>query len=256
MALRTVILAMAVIMWAQTAAAHFGVLTPSRSMAMTKSDAAITLTAAFSHPFSRQGMEMKKPREFFVAANGKKTDLLDSLKPAEFLGAPAFSARYDIARPGVYQFGIVPEPYFEPAEDCFIIHYAKTAVGAFGGEDGWEKPLGLPVEIVPLSRPFGNYAGNIFTGKAIKDGQPLANAVVETEFLNDPETHAAPNAYFETQTVVTDKNGVFSFGIPWAGWWGFAVLTSADAKMRLDGKDKDVELGGVIWLRFDEPALK
>lgn len=253
MTARLLPLLLALIFYAQTASAHFGILVPSRSMAMSKSEAALNLTIAFSHPFSRQGMEMKKPHEFFVVANGEKNSLAASLKPATYMAAPAFSAAYELKRPGVYQFAVVPEPYFEPAEDSFIIHYAKTVVGAFGGEDGWEKPAGLPVEIVPLSRPFGNYAGNVFTGKVLKNGQPLPNTVVEVEFLNDPETHAAPNDYLVTQTMLTDINGVFNFGIPWAGWWGFAALTGGDEKIEMKGDPKDVELGGVIWLRFEAP---
>lgn len=54
-----------------------------------------------------------------------------------------------------------PKPYFEPAEDCYIIHYTKTVVSAFGLE-GWDRELGLKTEIVPLTRPFGLYAGNVF----------------------------------------------------------------------------------------------
>lgn len=256
MPVRITVLAIALLLWAQAAFAHFGILIPSRSMAMDKGEAALTLTAAFSHPFSRQGMAMRKPREFFTVADGKKTDLLASLKPAAYMGAPAFTAGYELKRPGVYQFAMAPEPYFEPAEDCFIIHYTKTVVGAFGGEDGWEKPLGLPMEIVPLSRPFGNWAGNVFTGLALKNGKPLPGAVVEAEFLNEPESRTAPNAYFETQTALTDANGVFSFGIPWPGWWGFAALTEGDSKMERDGSQKDVELGGVIWLRFEAPEAR
>ena len=30
-----------------------------------------------------------------------------------------------------------------------------------------DRPVGLPVEIVPLSRPFGLYAGNTFRGKVL-----------------------------------------------------------------------------------------
>jgi len=32
------------------------------------------------------------------------------------------------------------------------------------------------------------------------------------------------NPSLVTQTIFTDENGVFSFGIPKSGWWGFAAL--------------------------------
>ena len=35
-----------------------------------------------------------------------------------------------------------------------------------------------------------------------------------------------------------------------AGWWGFAALNAADFKLKHNGKEKDVELGAVIWVKF------
>lgn len=236
--------------------AHFGILIPSKPTVMQKNDAKLDLTIAFAHPFSQEGMDMQMPEKFFVMANGERQDLTSTLRPAEFLSRQAFTAAYDVAKPGVYRFAVEPRPYFENAEDCFIIHYAKVIVGAYGEEDGFEKPLGLPVEIIPLSRPFANYSGNVFTGLVLRDGSPLANATVEVENLNAEKAHAAPNEYFETQIVKTDANGIFNFGIPWAGWWGFAALTSSGKQMEKDGQLKDVELGGVIWVNFASPKTR
>lgn len=237
-----------------SAFAHFGVLIPSQSMVMNKKEAALQLDIAFAHPFSRLGMPMQMPNEVFVVADGKKTAL--ALATAEYMGQPAFKAEYRIERPGVCQFGVLPRPYYEKAEDCFIIHYVKTIVGAFGYDDGWDEPLGLPVEIVPLSRPFGNYSGNTFTGLALKNGKPLPDADVEIEFLNKDRDYEAPNSYFVTQNIKTDVNGQFTFGIPWPGWWGFAVLTESDEKLDHEGAPRDVELGGVIWLEFYAPQKR
>ncbi len=36
--------------------------------------------------------------------------------------------------------------------------------------------------------------------------------------------------------------------MPKAGWWGFAALMEGDKPLRLDGKDKPVELGAVMWV--------
>ena len=36
-------------------------------------------------------------------------------------------------------FYMEPKPYWEPAEDCFIIHYTKTVVTAFGDDEGWDR---------------------------------------------------------------------------------------------------------------------
>ncbi|MDE5832373.1 MAG: DUF4198 domain-containing protein, partial [Desulfovibrio sp.] len=208
------------------------------------------------HPFARQGMEMAKPKRFFVRHDGEDTDLTESLSATEFFGERAWTAAYKLKTPGVYIFASVPEPYYESSEDSWIIHYAKTVVAAFGAEDGWDEPLGLPMEIIPLSRPFANYAGNVFSGRVLRNGKPLPDALVEVEFLNRDDRRVAPNVYFETQTVKTDSNGVFVFGIPWAGWWGFSAIGEGAEKISRDGEDKPVELGGVIWVEFREPVIK
>ena len=111
-------------------------------------------------------------------------------------------------KPGTYQFVMEPKPYWEPAEDCFIIHYIKTVVAAFGGEDGWDEPAGLKTEIVPLTRPFGNYAGNVFQGRVLLDGKPVPGAEVEVEFYNRDGKYEAPNDYMITQVIRTDTDGI------------------------------------------------
>ena len=144
-----------------------------------------------------------------------------------------------------------PEPYWEPAEDVFIVHHTKTAVSAYGGDQGWDTPLGLKTEIVPLLRPFGNYAGNTFTGKVLVDNKPQPGVAVEVELYNQDGWVASSDAHI-TQVVNTDDNGIFSFTCPLPGWWGFAALTEADFSLKADdGKEKRVELGAVIWVYFD-----
>ena len=55
-----------------------------------------------------------------------------------------------------------------------------------------------------------------------------------------------------TQTIKSDGNGIFTNAAPVAGWWGFAALNGADFKLTHEGQQKDVELGAVIWVEFQE----
>lgn len=230
------------------AMAHYGMVKPGESMVLSPSKAQLPLLVAFAHPFSQTGMNMAKPRQFYVIGENGKTDLLPGLEPVKYLHGDAWQGSYHIERPGVYQFVMEPEPYYEAAEDCFISHYVKTVVAAYGMEDGWETPIGLPMEILPLTRPFANYSGNSFTGRVLRYGKPLANATVEVEYLNSEKKYSAPNEYFDTQIVRSDSDGYFTFTMPWAGWWGFAALSQGDQIVK-DGQAKDTELGGVLWLQ-------
>ncbi len=233
-----------------TAAAHFGMVIPSDSMVMADDNRTLTLTLSFSHPFEGLGMPLVTPRRFDVIYDKTPSSLLNTLKPATVMGHPAFTAVYPVKRPGVYQFVMEPAPYWEPAEDCFIIHYTRTVVAAFGDDEGWDAELGLKTEIVPLSKPYALYAGNLFQGIVKLDGKAVPHAEVEVEFYNTDKKTAAPTDYMITQTVKADENGVFSYAAPAPGWWGFAALNTADYTMKHNGVQKDVELGAVIWVEF------
>ncbi|MBC2716427.1 MAG: DUF4198 domain-containing protein [Desulfobacteraceae bacterium] len=230
--------------------AHFGMIIPSDSMVMADDSRSIELNLSFSHPFENIGMDLEKPKLFMVFENGQQKDLAPELAPSKVMDHKAWKASYSVKRPGVYMFCMEPEPYWEPMEDCFIIHYTKTVVTAFGVDDGWDAEAGLKTEIVPLSKPYALYAGNLFQGIVKLNGKPVPYAEVEVEYYNQDKKAAAPTDYMITQTVKADENGVFSYAAPKSGWWGFAALNTADYQLEKDGVQKDVELGAVIWVQF------
>ncbi len=234
------------------AMAHFGMLIPSDSMVMQGENRDISLTLSFSHPFEGLGMDMDKPATCGVAVNGKDTDLVHTLREKPVMGHRGWTMHYRINRPGVYVFHMEPKPYWEPAEDCYIIHFTKTYVGAFGDEEGWEEPLGLKTEIIPLTRPFGLYAGNVFQGVVMFNGKPVPGAEVEVEFYNRDGRAKASTGYMITQVIRTDTNGVFTYAAPRAGWWGFAGLMKSKEKIMREGEEKDIEMGAVLWVEFQE----
>lgn len=239
-----------------SAMAHFGMVIPSTPIVEEQENAAITVEISFSHPMEMIGMPLAKPKAVHVVVDGESRDVGAELRPTKIMGHDAWELKYTVKRPGVYAVIVEPEPYWEPAEDCFIVHYTKTYVAAFGEEEGWDEATGLKTEIIPLTRPFGNYAGNVFQGRVELDGKPMPHAVVEVEYYNRDGKYTAPNEYMITQAIKADANGVFTYGIPFAGWWGFAALNGADEKMTRNGEAKDIELGAVLWAEFVSPVLR
>ena len=231
---------------------HFGMLIPSDSMVMQYDSRTLTVVLSFSHPFEMVGMDLVKPKVFTVRTDGKKHDLLGSLAETLIMGHKSWKATYPVKRPGLYMFYMEPEPYWEAAEDSFIIHYTKTVVTAFGDDEGWDGEIGLKTEIVPLSKPFGLYAGNVFQGIVKLNGKAVPFAEVEVEYYNKEKKYTAPTDYMTTQTIKADGNGVFTYAVPVAGWWGFAALNGAEYKLPYHGDEKDVELGAVIWVYFHD----
>ncbi len=246
----TLSVAFILVLFAVPGFAHFGMVIPSDSMVMQSDKRTVTTTLSFSHPMEMAGMTLVKPKVFSVLANGKTIDLRKSLKKTTVMDHIAWMADYKIKRPGVYMFYMEPEPYWEPAEDAYIIHFTKTVVTAFGDDEGWDAEIGLKTEIVPLAKPYGLYAGNVFQGIVKMNGKPVPYAEVEVEFYNENRSVKAPTDYMVTQTIKADGNGIFTYAPPAPGWWGFAALSSADFKINRDGREKDVELGAVIWVNF------
>ncbi|SHI80061.1 cobalt/nickel transport protein [Malonomonas rubra DSM 5091] len=238
--------------------AHFGAVIPSTDIVPTPDAAALQLEIKFMHPMELHYMEMAKPKEFGVVTRGGKIDLLDSLQETKrecIDPKQTFTywlSDYKIKRPGDHTFYVIPQPYWEPAEDLFIVHYTKVTVAAMGLEDGWDQPVGLETEIVPLSRPYGLWTGNLFSGQVMLHGKPVPYAEIEVEYLNETaeigEFVKPPADPFITQVIKSDGNGVFHYAMPRAGWWGFSALSEADWQLEHDGEKKGVEIGAVFWV--------
>ncbi len=236
----------------QNCPAHFGMVIPDQNI-ITQEKKSTQFNLAFAHPFENMGMDLVKPKAFSVTVQGQTTNLTKTLQPATFMGHSSWRTSFSFKKPGVYQFTMEPMPYWEPAEDVSIIHYTKTIIGAYGDDEEWDVPLGLPTEIIPTLRPFGNYAGNSFTGQVLLDGKPAPAAMVEIEFYDEGNRLQAPSDYHVTQVIKTDDNGVFSFTCPQAGWWGFAALNEADYTIKdPDGQEKGVEIGAVLWIYLNQ----
>ena len=229
--------------------AHFGMIIPSDDIVEKGDKKTITLSVKFIHPFEGQYMNMEVPKAFGVVAGGQKQDLIRTLQKKDVKKFTRWEASYQIKSPGDYVFYVEPAPYWEPAEETFIVHYTKVIVNALGLEKGWDEEAGLKTEIVPLTRPYGLWTGNVFQGVVKVDGKPAPFAQVEVEYYNEGGRIKPPAEPYIAQVVKADQNGVFSYAMPKAGWWGFAALSTADYKLEREGKEYPVEIGAVLWVR-------
>ena len=248
-----VVVVTASVMFATVSSAHFGMIIPSKDVVGKDDPREITLMLQFTHPFEGgPQMELLKPEKFGVVVEDKVTDLTGTLREKKVDGKSTWESTYKVIRPADYIFFMQPKPYWEPAEDKFIIHFTKVIVDALGAEAGWDKPIAkaaeIPVEIVPLSRPYGLYAGNLFTGRIFRDGKPVPHAEVEVEFWGRGKTKAPTDSHIR-QVIKADPNGIFSYAMPKPGWWGFSAIMEGPETIKHEGKDKKVEIGAVIWVQ-------
>jgi len=239
-------------LFSSAAQAHFQMIIPSDDMVKQEEPRKLRVDARFWHPLEGLGMNMDKPVQFGVMFRDNKVDLLSQLKPVQRKDRKgqsyaAYEMTYDMKRPGDYVFYTEPKPYWEPAEEAFIVHYTKTIVNGFGLEEGWDTELGLKTEIVPLTRPYGLWEGNVFQGIVKVNGKPVPFSEVEVEYYDEMGAIQPPADPMITQVIKADANGVFTYAMPWGGWWGFAALNEDDKKMKHEGKEYPVEIGAVLW---------
>lgn len=213
----------------------------------------------FWHPFENgHVMDMGEPLEFYAVHRGKKIDLKDTLKPITFSGqeneAAAYDATLPVKRSGDYVLVVEPAPYYEESEDIYIQQITKSYVNRNEIPTDWMEPQGLATEILPLNRPTNIVAGSTFTGRVLAEGKPVAGAEIEIEYMaakpdmaeNKPEEATASPMPGGAVVAISDENGYFTFGIPKAGFWGFAALGSGPVK---EHEGKELSQDAVIWVR-------
>ncbi len=274
---RTLVIAIAAAVFAlmtiAPVSAHFQMLYTPKSALTTDDSSKTNVLLVFTHPFEAgHTMSMGEdasgkthpPKMFGVVHNGETKDLLKELKPITFKSLTNEGEGYELTDyrlkgMGDFIFCVDPGPYYEASEEAYIQQCTKMIVNRGGAPSDWNSPAGLPVEILPLDKPYGLWTGNVFRGKVVrKDGDkyvPVPGAEIEVEYLNHAvkghgfEKQAKvepPQDCFVTQTILADENGEFTYGIPRAGWWGFCALGAGGD---LKHEDKDLSLDAVIWVQ-------
>ncbi|WP_407493069.1 DUF4198 domain-containing protein [Pseudooceanicola sp. MF1-13] len=219
----------------------------------------LPLALVFWHPFENgHVMDMEVPHGFYMIHNGDRIDLADRLEATPFQGAQntgaGFRATLPVKRSGDYVLVTEPVPYLEPSEDKYIQQFTKVVFNRNGLPTDWADPVGLPTEILPLVKPYNVLAGSTFSGQVLRNGAPAAGIEIEVEYVAavpDLDSFAAKPPTVGPMpggavVVVTDANGYFSFGVPRAGWWGFAALGSGPVTEH-DGKELSQD--AVFWIR-------
>lgn len=248
-------------LWVSSAAqAHFQlVYTPEVNIEKPKT---VPFKLLFWHPMENgHVMDMDQPEKFFYVFRGEKIDLTKSLKPITFTGkenaAKAFEAEAKIRRNGDYIFVLQPKPYFEKNEDAYIQQITKSYVNKGQLPDAWQDPIGLETEIVPFNKPTNVLVGSTFTGQVLSNGKPAAGIEIEIEYMaappnvksNRPISSKSADAPAGTLVAISDANGMFTFGIPKAGHWGFAALGSGPKKQY---NGKELSQDAVIWIYAED----
>ena len=238
------------------AVAGIGVILPSDDLLVAGEKPEVTLQLRIFNPQERHFMELARPKGFSVTLLGEETSLLPGLKPDREQQPTAWLTGTALKRPGDYLVHAETAPLWDPAEEEFVVHHVKLCVNVAGLEEDWDEPVGIEAEIVPMTRPYGLWAGNLFSGQVFLKGDPLPYAAIEVVTLGttpeNPGLPALPAGPYRLQTLRADAGGVFHYAMPKAGWWGFAATIDADWTIKRDGSERPVSLVTSYWVQARE----
>ena len=123
---------------ATPAFAHFQEIIPSTDV--LPEGGSVKLDLVFTHPFEGGPvMDMKKPARVGVFKDGNAKDLMDSLVSNPTEGKSAWQLETELVEPGASVFFVEPQPYWEPTEGKYIVHYAKVVVDNYASGEGWDR---------------------------------------------------------------------------------------------------------------------
>jgi len=192
-----------------------------------------TLYILWGHPFEHVLFDCPNVEVSLRDPDGAIKPLIP--EPVTIEGVRAWKVSFKVEKMGDY---IITVKLVE--EEHGLIDYTKAIIHC--GEEawkGWEAIVGQEVEVVPLTRPYGIEEGFVFSGRALFNGEPLVNAVVEVEKYHskdeaEPIVSLAEEKFKQdppmmfTRVVKTNKWGEFSYTLDEPGIWFIGAYADKD----------------------------
>lgn len=245
------------------ALSHFHVYWPQMPGCSAKPGEVVKWRCFWGDPFEMLISDAQTPKFFVFTPQKHKENLAAkeiTLKDQESgQDRKAFEVEYKPGEPGTSYLCLESSPYFIPEEEVFWQDYVKEPLHV-SATKGWDQAVGLPVEIVPHTRPYGWPAGSVFKGQAQTKNLALTRALVDIEKFNGffvPRDQVPKNRLGQengpliTRETKTDDRGYFVCTLDSPGWWVISVSTPGGRKVH-ERKTYPVEMRGCLWV-YVEP---
>ena len=236
-----------------SAEAHFPILIHNANLGSTNGP--VTVIVASGHPFELELEPAIRPeRLWWMDRRGRATDLTSALEKTLFRGDTngiAWHCAFE-PPPGDLLLALNSAASHDARQKTVYREYVKVWLPR-GRQENWHQRTGQPLEIVPLTRPYGLRPGMVFTGQLLRNEQPVADTEIYAERLNDskPDAASLPPEPLVTFVVRTDGNGRFALTLPDPGWWvlgGYADDLGTELR---DGQSWRLEGFAGAWLRVE-----
>jgi cobalt/nickel transport protein len=236
------------------AQAHYNMLLPEK--AAGKKGEAVTVTYQWGHPFEHQLFDAPVPETLIVLTpDGKSLDLGKTLEKQSAAGGEkkvtVYRGPFTPGQRGDYLL-VLGTPPIWMEEDQEFLQDSVTTVLHVQAQTGWDRvAAGQPLQLVPLTRPYGLQPGLVFQAQALAAGKPLAGSLVEIEHYNPTPPKELPPDEQITRTAKTDPNGIVTCTLTEPGWWCLTVQRDGGKKER-NGKSYPVRQRSTFWVFVDD----
>lgn len=244
------------------ALAHFHTYWPDSRSGYATPGRRVNWRYFWGHPYEMILFDAREPLVYAVGPDGRRRQV--ELEPTTMrdpaTGGERRSYRFGYTPQSIGDTWIVLEapPYPIEEQDEAVRDYVKQCLHVMA-EKGWSRRLELPIELVPLTRPYGIEAGFTFRARAYLDGEPLPDARVEIEKFNGfyvPEEDLPKDPFGNedvpmiTRVARTDKDGYVSYTLDEPGWWMVSV-SAESGTVEVEGEEYPQVLRGGLWVAVE-----
>jgi cobalt/nickel transport protein len=236
-----------------SAQAHFPILIHDADLAATNGP--VTVTYASGHPYELDLEPAARPRRVqWLDRRGRATDVTTALSKTLFRANTNGVGWEFVFNPPMGDFLVTldSEPTADPRQKTLYREYVKLWLHR-GRQEGWQQRTGQPLEVVPLTRPYGLRPGMIFTGRLMRGDQPVADTEVYAERLSDapPNPDSLPPESLITFVVRTDGDGRFALTLSDPGWWVMGAYADDLGPVSHRGETWRLEGFAGAWVRVE-----
>lgn len=237
--------------------AHFHFLIPDSPVG--EPDVPTGLKFCFGHPFEHELQECHPPKELKAhPPRGEPRRLRvedsgsSSAETSDSSAKKEHRFQYTPRERGDHIITAEARPDVEERDRQIVEDHVKVVLHVLS-QNGWDRAVGQPLEVVPLTRPYGLRAGSSFHARVLLRGKPLEGAEVEIEKMNpSPPAQDLPEDEFITRAARTAPDGTLIATLDEKGWWAILVRTE-DGKKTVNGREYSVELRSTLWVYVGEP---
>lgn len=213
---------------ASAAWAHFPLLLPDQPEGALGKPTRLELT--YGHPFEVERGAARKPAALRVhPPRGAAQDLTGALAPTGEEATRGWAASFTPQERGDHVVDLEAAPVEH--EGRTVRDFVKLVLHVPAVQRGWDRVLGRPLELVPLTRPYGVPAGSAFRAQVLASGKPVPGALVEVEQRHEAAPSELPPEPLITRVEKADPQGCFATTLGAPGWWVLCAEVEAGAEV-------------------------